>query len=104
MFVVLGVYCFFMLWITVLNREPRNERVVVFDLLWPFKQWFSGGRRDSTEVVQFGENILLFIPLGVLFPWREGGVIRSTFFAVVFSVMIELISMFSYLAGVNLMM
>ena len=75
---------------TIFKRTPRVERKIVLDLFWSFKKLFAGSKKGRKEVAQFFNNILFFVPFGVLFPWRKNwkALLIS---AVGFSIMIEMI-------------
>lgn len=85
------IYCIFILWMTILKREPNAERKIVFDLFWSFRKWLSGSKRGRRETIQYVNNILFFIPFGVLFPWKEKGWKVVLITAACFSVMIEIV-------------
>lgn len=76
---------------TILKREPRAERKVVFDLFWSFRKWFSGSKVGKTETIQYIKNILFFVPYGILFPWKEKGLSRLLISVFVFSSFVEVI-------------
>jgi glycopeptide antibiotics resistance protein len=83
-------YVLFLLWLTILSRQPRvGERVFKWELLWAYRAWIAGESFGKTESIQNINNILVFIPFGALFPgkrWRA-----LLLIAVLFSVGIEVI-------------
>jgi glycopeptide antibiotics resistance protein len=84
------VYVLFLLWLTILTRQPRTgARVFKWELLWAYRAWIAGESFGKTESIQNINNILVFIPFGALFPgkrWRA-----LLLMAVLFSVGIEVI-------------
>ena len=80
------IYCLFMLWMTILNREPRTHRCEL-SLFWSFRELFSGHPDGVKDIVQYLSNILFFIPFGFLLPgkkdWKQVLLIS---FAVSFSI------------------
>lgn len=78
-------YCGFLLWLTILSRQPRvGERVFKWELLWSYRAWLAGAPDGKTESIQNINNILVFMPFGALFPgkrWKQlliTGVLFST--------------------------
>ena len=67
-------YCGFLLWLTVFSRQTRlGDRVFKWELFWAYRAWIAGESFGKTESIQNINNILVFIPFGVLFPikrWR----------------------------------
>lgn len=86
--VLFVAYCGFLLWLTIFSREPRvGERVFKWELFWSYRAWIAGKSYGKTESIQNVNNILLFIPFGMLFPgtnWKE-----LLLTAILFSVSIE---------------
>ena len=84
-------YTIFIVWLTLLIREPRGtERVFIPELFWAIRGWIVNPTIESKkEAVQYLMNILFFIPYGVLFPWKDNW--KHVFVtALVLSVFIEL--------------
>lgn len=83
-------YCLFLLWLTILSRKPRAvERVFKWQLLWSYRAWIAGEPYGKTESIQNINNILAFIPFGLLFPPKQ---LRLLILAVlVFSSAIEIV-------------
>lgn len=70
--ILFSVYVLFLLWITILSRQPRvGERVFKLELLWSYRAWAAGAPDGKTESIQNINNILVFIPFGVLFPGKR---------------------------------
>jgi glycopeptide antibiotics resistance protein len=81
------VYCGFLLWLTILSRQPREgERIFKWELLWSYRAWIAGESFGRTESIQNINNILVFIPFGVLFPgrrWRDLFITAALFSAAI---------------------
>ena len=84
-------YTIFIVWYTLLIREPRGvERVFKPELFWAIRGWIVNPTIESKkEAVQYLLNILFFIPYGLLFPWKDNWK-RVFVTALVLSVFIEL--------------
>ena len=62
-------YALFIVWYTLLKREPRGaERVFKPELFWTIRTWVAGGYNGKEEAIQYLLNILFSIPYGLLFP------------------------------------
>ena len=84
------VYCGFLLWLTILSRQPRTgERVFKWELLWAYRAWIAGESFGRTESIQNINNILVFMPFGALFPGKRWRWLMIT--AVLFSATIEIV-------------
>ena len=86
-----AAYTIFIVWYTLLIREPRNfERVFKPELFWAIRAWIDNPTVvNKAEAVQYLLNILFFIPYGLLFPWKDNWK-RVFVTALVLSVFIEL--------------
>ena len=83
-------YTIFILWYTLLIREPRSfERVFIPGLFWAIRGWIAGTPQGKVEAIQYVQNILFFIPYGLLFPWKDNWK-RVFVTALVLSIFIEL--------------
>lgn len=60
-----GIYICLVLLLTVALRHPDASRQSELSLLWSYKKAFSGNTEILLEII---ENIILFIPLGLLLP------------------------------------
>ena len=81
-------YVLFLLWLTILSRQPRTGvRVFKWELLWAYRAWIAGESFGRTESIQNINNILVFIPFGVLFPGKRWKWLLLT--AVLLSAVIE---------------
>lgn len=66
------IYAVFIVWMTLLMREPRlTERVFEPKLFWAFRDWIKGIRFAKEESMQYIQNVMFFIPFGFLFPWKK---------------------------------
>lgn len=82
------VYCGFLLWLTIFSRQPRaGERVVKWELFWSYRAWIAGESFGKTESIQNINNILVYIPFGMLFTGKRWKWLLLT--AVLFSAAIE---------------
>ena len=81
-------YVLFLLWLTILSRQPRvGERVFKWELLWAYRAWIAGESFGKTESIQNINNILVFIPFGALFPGKNWKALLLT--VLLFSAAIE---------------
>ena len=81
-------YVLFLLWLTILSRQPRiGVRVFKWELLWAYRAWIAGESFGKTESIQNINNVLVFIPFGALFPGKRWKWLLIT--AVLFSTAIE---------------
>lgn len=86
-----AAYTIFIVWYTLLKREPRGaERVFKPELFWAIRTWIVNPTVvNKEEAVQYLLNILFFIPYGFLFPRKNNW--KFVFVtALVLSVFIEL--------------
>lgn len=62
-----AAYTIFIVWYTLLKREPRSaERVFKSELFWAIKVWVDNPTVvNKAEAVQYLLNILFFIPYGL---------------------------------------
>ena len=66
------IYTIFVVWMTLLKREPRvRARVFEPEMLWAFRGWINGAPDGKQESIQYIQNVLFFIPFGFLFPWKK---------------------------------
>lgn len=86
-----AAYTIFIVWYTLLIREPRGaSRVFKPELFWAIRTWIANPTVvNKEEAVQYLLNILFFIPYGFLFPRKNNW--KFVFVtALVLSVFIEL--------------
>lgn len=70
--VLFVIYTIFVVWMTLLKREPRvKARVIEPELFWAFRGWINGAPDGKQESMQYIQNVLFFIPFGFLFPWKK---------------------------------
>lgn len=70
--VLFVIYTIFVVWMTLLKREPRvRARVFEPELFWAFRGWINGAPDGKQESIQYIQNVLFFIPFGFLFPWKK---------------------------------
>lgn len=66
------IYTIFVVWMTLLKREPRvKARVIEPKMFWAFRGWINGAPDGKQESIQYVQNVLFFIPFGFLFPWKK---------------------------------
>ena len=83
-------YTLFIVWYTLLIREPHTDRIFKPELFWAIRAWIVNPTIESKkEAVQYLLNILFFIPYGLLFPWKDNWK-RVLVTALVLSISIEL--------------
>lgn len=88
--VLFVTYCLFLLWLTILSRKPRAvERIFKWQLLWSYRAWIAKEQYGKTESIQNINNILAFIPFGLLFPQKQLRLLIIA--ALVFSSAIEIV-------------
>ena len=94
--ILLIAYCIFIVWYTVLSREPSTSKADL-RLFWAYRELFLNDPHWKADVIQNLSNILFFVPFGLLFPvknWRTVLVI-----SLVFAIVIEAIQ---YIGGFGL--
>lgn len=84
------VYIFEVLWITLFSRKPE-KRDFIPEIFWGFRVYFTYGQVGLKIVFQYAMNIILFIPFGLLFPWKRKGCIPLMISAMLLSANIELL-------------
>lgn len=66
-----AAYTIFIVWYSLLKREPLANRIFRPELFWAIRTWITGGYNGKAESILYFLNILFFIPFGLLFPWEE---------------------------------
>ena len=69
--ILFAAYTIFIVWYTLLKREPLANRIFRPELFWAIRTWIAGGYNGKAESILYFLNILFFIPYGFLFPWEE---------------------------------
>ena len=57
------------MWYAVLSRRPSTPKEIEWRLLWSYRELLAGDPNGKKDVLQNLNNILFFIPFGVLFPY-----------------------------------
>ena len=68
--VLLVIYIGFIIYTTLLCREPKDYREYNFQLFWSYQRFFDDVRPQGQQILL---NILFFIPFGVLVPFCIDG-------------------------------
>ena len=66
-----AAYIIFIVWYTLLIREPHTYRIFRPELFWAIRAWIAGEYNGKAESILYFMNILFFIPFGLLFPLEE---------------------------------
>ena len=90
------VYVLFILWYTVFSRSPGIPRADL-RFMWAYREMFTGHPNWKKDVIQNLQNILFFIPFGVLMPVNKRSVVVVT--ALCFSLAVEITQ---YIGGFGL--
>lgn len=64
--ILLVLYIGFIIYTTLLCREPKDYREYNFQLFWSYQRFFDDARPQGQQILL---NILFFIPYGVLVPF-----------------------------------
>lgn len=89
-FLIFLAYCSFLIWLTIISRQPRTgDRIFKWQLLWSYRAWIAGENYGKSESIQNIQNILVFVPFGLLFPVKRWKPMLTT--VLVFSAAIEFI-------------
>lgn len=73
-------YCLFFVWFTVLQREPSENHEVELTFFWAYRRYFTGARHGRRLVIQNLQNVVFFIPFGVLLPVKKWWIVCITAF------------------------
>ena len=68
--ILLVLYIGFIIYTTLLCREPKDYREYNFQLFWSYQRFFDDVRPQAQQIVL---NILFFMPFGVLVPFCVDG-------------------------------
>ena len=96
---LLGIAVAVILWVTVLGRDSYIENSLVFEPFHPFYSFVKDIQDGRLRISgNFIGNIILFIPVGVLFPLTgdEHKCVKTGFVALCFSIIIEIIQLVSH--------
>ena len=69
--VLFALYCLFIVWFTILSREPSSNHEFEFTLFWAYRRFYTGGKHGRRLVIQNLQNVAFFIPFGVLMPVKK---------------------------------
>ena len=61
----------FIVKMTLIGRTLYPQRVFRPDLFYEFRELITGAENGALNIKLFFENILLFIPFGMLLPWKK---------------------------------
>lgn len=81
-------YCIFILWHTIISRYPSGHRIVRWGLFWSYRAFLEGDKYAKKEMIQNLQNVIFFIPFGLLFPLKDRWW-RNAISAVLLSMTIE---------------
>lgn len=70
---LLVLYIGFIIYTTLLCREPKDYREYNFQLFWSYQRFFDDVQPQAQQIVL---NILFFIPFGVLVPLCVNGSVK----------------------------
>lgn len=68
---LLALYCLFIVWYTLLSRTQKPVRTADLRLFWSFRDLVAGKSTGRTDAIQNINNILFFIPFGLLLPLKK---------------------------------
>lgn len=80
-------YCLFIIWYTILSRQPSSSHSVKWQIMWAYREMLAGYKYWKEDVIQNIQNIVFFIPFGILHPARKGKGVLIT--ALLLSALIE---------------
>lgn len=64
-------YCLFIVWYTLMSRTPKTTHTAELRLFWSFRDLLAGKSTGKADVIQNINNILFFIPFGLLLPLKK---------------------------------
>ena len=65
------LYCLFIVWYTLMSRTPKTAHTADLRLFWSFRDLLAGKSTGKTDAIQNVNNILFFIPFGLLLPIKK---------------------------------
>lgn len=89
-------YVVFILYYTILSRSPGISRADL-RFMWAYREMFTGHPNWKKDVIQNLQNILFFIPFGVLMPVNKWSIVVAV--ALCFSLVVEITQ---YIGGFGL--
>ncbi len=84
-------YCLFIIWFTILSRKTGVPKAD-FRLMWAYREMLTGHPNWKKDVAQNINNILFFIPFGILMPVKKSWMVLVS--ALCLSVAVETIQYF----------
>ena len=85
----------FILWMTIFTRHSSGVHTIEMRPFWALQDFIKGDNDWEQNALYWIENVLLFIPFGLLFPSKD---IRFALIAgVIFSIVIEIVQYFACL-------
>ena len=85
----------FIFWMTIFTRHSSGVHTIEMRPFWALQDFIKGDNDWKQNALYWIENVLLFIPFGLLFPSKD---IRFALIAgVIFSIVIEIIQYFACL-------
>lgn len=90
-------YCLFIVWSTLLTRTAKATHSADLRFMWAYREMVTGDPNWKNDVLQNLQNILFFVPFGMLFPVKKWKTVLIS--AVVFSILIEALQ---YIVGLGL--
>ena len=64
-------WCYVFLWLTLLSRTPKTLRIFRPDFLYELRKFSTGDEDGLYYMDLFIKNILLFVPCGLVVPWKK---------------------------------
>ncbi len=96
---LLGMFVAGILWITILGRESYIENSLIFEPFHAFYSFVKDVQNGRLRIAgNFIGNIILFIPVGVLFPLivDEHRCVKTVFVALCLSITIEIAQLIAH--------
>ena len=90
-------YCLFIVWYTILSRQPSSSHSVKWQIMWAYREMLVGYKYWKEDVIQNLQNIVFFIPFGLFHPLTNWKTVLLT--TIIFSVLIEAVQ---YIGGFGL--
>ena len=82
-----ALYCLFIVWYTLFTRNVKATRSINLRLMWSYRDLLAGKSTAKGDVIQNLNNVLFFVPFGLLHPIKKCKAVLIT--ALFFSVFIE---------------